>query len=238
MQRNMCRNCAGMLRQRRQIQRRKKGESFSFFSLEVKFKDVSEREHSEKRINALRQKLKELDLDGFIIPHSDEFQGEYLPAYAERLAWLTGFTGSAGSAIVLADKAAIFIDGRYTIQVVEQTDNSVIKALNIADTTPTKWLAKNLGKGARLGFDPWLLTASATDQFEKAAHGADAVLIATETNPIEVDFTMTKIESGESKIILGIAEFTDEDTMTFDMTFDTERPFEFGDNSITLKRVK
>jgi len=149
------------------------------------FKDISQREHSAKRLCALRQRLKELNLDGFIVPHSDEFQGEYLPAYAERLAWLTGFTGSAGSAIVLADKAAIFIDGRYTIQVVEQTDSTAFTALNITDITPTKWVEENLNSGSRLGFDPWLLTASATDKFEKAAHGADAILIATQSNPID-----------------------------------------------------
>ncbi len=73
------------------------------------FQDVSERAQSANRISALRAALKKQNLDGFIIPHADEFQGEYLPAYAERLAWLTGFTGSAGSAIVLSKTAAIFV---------------------------------------------------------------------------------------------------------------------------------
>ncbi len=149
------------------------------------FKDVSQRDQSTSRITALRDELKNQNLDGFIIPHADEFQGEYLPAYAERLAWLTGFTGSAGSAIVLQDKAAIFVDGRYTIQGAEQTDETVITTLGLADITPTKWLKENLKSGQRLGFDPWLLTASQTDKFEKTAHSADAELIGVKINPVD-----------------------------------------------------
>jgi len=153
------------------------------------FKDVSERKHSAKRISALRDELKKQNLDGFIIPHSDEFQGEYLPAYAERLAWLTGFTGSAGSAVVLASKAAIFVDGRYTIQVVEQTDKTIISPLDSADTPPTKWVGKNLAAGQRLGFDPWLMTASESEKFEKAALSAGAELVSVAINPIDTIWT-------------------------------------------------
>ncbi|HFC04294.1 MAG TPA: aminopeptidase P family protein, partial [Rhizobiales bacterium] len=138
------------------------------------FKDVSERDQSASRISALRQQLKKINLDGFIIPHADEYQGEYLPAYAERLAWLTGFTGSAGTAIVLRDKAALFVDGRYTIQGAEQTDKSVITAHNIADMLPTKWLDEYLHNDQRLGFDPWLLTADQTEKYKKAAEAAGA----------------------------------------------------------------
>ncbi len=149
------------------------------------FKDVSERQQSASRISALRIELKKQNLDGFIIPHADEFQGEYLPAYAERLAWLTGFTGSAGSAIVLADKAAIFVDGRYTIQVAEQTDDKIIKALDSAETAPDKWVRESLKSGQRIGFDPWLLTASQTEKFKKAANAAGAKLVAVEQNLID-----------------------------------------------------
>ncbi|VAV95719.1 Xaa-Pro aminopeptidase [hydrothermal vent metagenome] len=149
------------------------------------FKDTSQRKHSANRVSALRTELEKQNLDGFIIPHADEFQGEYLPAYAERLAWLTGFTGSAGSAIVLADKAAIFVDGRYTIQVAEQIDDTVISALDSAKTAPDKWLAKNLKSDQRLGFDPWLLTASQTEKFKKAAHTAGAELVSLVQNPID-----------------------------------------------------
>jgi len=153
------------------------------------FKDVSERDHSANRISALRDELKKQNLDGFIIPHSDEFQGEYLPAYAERLAWLTGFTGSAGSAVVLANKAAIFVDGRYTIQVVEQTDKTIITALDSADTPPTKWIRENLASSQRLAFDPWLMTARETEKFETAALSAGAELVGVATNPVDTIWT-------------------------------------------------
>ncbi len=149
------------------------------------FQDVSERAQSANRISALREALKKQNIDGFIVPHADEFQGEYLPAYAERLAWLTGFTGSAGSAIILSKKAAIFVDGRYTIQVAEQTDDKAITALDSSDISPDKWVRKNLKPGQRLGFDPWLLTASQTEKFESAVLAAGGELVSLNTNPID-----------------------------------------------------
>jgi Xaa-Pro aminopeptidase len=149
------------------------------------FHDASQGEQAKQRISALRAELKKQNLAGFIIPHSDEFQGEYLPAYAERLAWLTGFTGSAGLAIVLQDSAAIFVDGRYKIQVVEQTDKSVITALDIFETTPQEWLAKNLDSGKVIAYDPWLLTPAQTEKFKKAAHKANGTLQGLTQNPID-----------------------------------------------------
>ncbi len=149
------------------------------------FKDASQHKHSASRVSALRAELEKQNLDGFIIPHADEFQGEYLPAHAERLAWLTGFTGSAGSAIVLADKAAIFVDGRYTIQVAEQTDKAVFTALDSTDMAPDKWLGENLKSGQRIAFDPWLLTASQTEKFKKAALAANAELVSLAQNPVD-----------------------------------------------------
>src|SRR3712207_9248466 len=94
-----------------------------------------------ERARLLRAKLAEFELDGFIIPRSDEHQGEYVPKNAERLAWLTGFTGSAGTAIVLKDQAALVVDGRYTIQAAEQVDTSVITPVQLAETSPEDWIA-------------------------------------------------------------------------------------------------
>ncbi len=90
--------------------------------------------------------------------HADEHQGEYLPAYAERLAWLTAFTGSAGAAVVLKDKAAVFVDGRYTLQVRAQTDTSLFEPRDLVAEGPQGWIPGNLPKGAKLGYDPWLHT--------------------------------------------------------------------------------
>src|SRR5258708_21057724 len=86
-----------------------------------------------QRVERLRARLASLGVDGFIVPHADEHQSEYLPASAERLAWLTGFTGSAGVAIVLGDKAAIFVDGRYTIQAPTQVDTELFAPEHLID---------------------------------------------------------------------------------------------------------
>src|SRR5579872_1312940 len=89
------------------------------------FEDRIDRAGSAARVAALRAELKRRGLDGLIVPHADRFQSEYVPPADERLAWLTGFTGSAGAAIVLADRAAIFVDGRYQVQVREEIDATV-----------------------------------------------------------------------------------------------------------------
>ena len=92
------------------------------------FTETADPAKGAERAAALRARLKELSLDGFIVPRADEHQGEYVPKSSERLAWLTGFTGSAGTAVVLADKAAIFVDGRYTLQVRDQVDRGRLRA--------------------------------------------------------------------------------------------------------------
>src|SRR5690348_4904632 len=108
-----------------------------------------------QRLQRLRAQLATLGVDGFIVPHADEHQSEYLPGSAERLAWLTGFTGSAGLAIVLADKAALFVDGRYTLQARAEVDADSFSQEHVTETPPPKWLAANAGPGTRIGYDPW-----------------------------------------------------------------------------------
>src|SRR5688572_33496886 len=104
------------------------------------FSETGDPSKGAERAAALRAKLKELSLDGFIVPRSDEHQGEYVPKSAERLAWLTGFTGSAGTAVVLADRAAIFVDGRYTLQVRDQVDTAVFSPVSVLETLASEWL--------------------------------------------------------------------------------------------------
>ncbi len=149
------------------------------------FDDVAGSDHSADRIAALRNRLAELKIDGFIVPRADEHQGEYVADYAERLRWLTGFSGSAGLAIVMTDRAAIFVDGRYTIQVGEQVDTKLVTPQYLIEAPPQKWIEANLNKGQRLGFDPWLLTAAQVERFEKACHKAGAELVALEANPVD-----------------------------------------------------
>ncbi len=117
------------------------------------------------RLAALRALLKEHGLDGLLVPHSDEYLGEYTPACAERLAWLTGFTGSAGSAVVLATKAAVFSDGRYTTQMAQEVDASCWACLHSLNTPPATWLATAAAPGSRIGYDPRVMSQSALAPF-------------------------------------------------------------------------
>ncbi|MCA8926967.1 MAG: aminopeptidase P family protein [Alphaproteobacteria bacterium] len=141
------------------------------------------------RLPALRRTLAERGLDGFVIPHGDEHQSEFVPAANARLGWLTGFIGSAGIAIVLADKAAIFVDGRYTLQVRDQVDTAAFETLHVTENPPTEWVARNLPAGAVLGLDPWLHGADAADGYEKAATKAGGRLQPVEGNPIDAIWT-------------------------------------------------
>ena len=137
------------------------------------------------RLAALRAELAKRGLDGFVVPHSDQHMGEYLPAYAERLAWLTAFTGSAGAAVVLADKAAVFVDGRYTLQVRKQTDTSLFEPRDLVAEGPQVWIPDHLPKGAKLGYDPWLHTAHGVAHLKAAVEKAGGTLVAVDSNPID-----------------------------------------------------
>ncbi len=137
------------------------------------------------RLAELRAELKRRGLDGFVVPRADEHQGEYVPRRSQRLGWLTGFSGSAGTAIVLADKAAIFIDGRYTLAVRGQVDVEAFVPHQIPEESPDAWIAANLPKGGKLGFDPWLQTVDGYDRFARAAQRAGGSFVPVEANPID-----------------------------------------------------
>lgn len=137
------------------------------------------------RLAALRAELAARGLDGFVVPHSDTHQNEYLPADAERLAWLTSFTGSAGAAVVLKDKAAIFVDGRYTLQVRAQTDTAQFEPRDLVAEGPQGWLPDNLPGGAKLGYDPWLTSANGVAGLRQAAERAGGSLVPCNSNPVD-----------------------------------------------------
>src|SRR5258705_8739721 len=153
------------------------------------YDDPSDASTCAPRLKALRAELAKRGLDGFVVPHSDQHMGEYLPAYAERLAWLTAFTGSAGAAVVLADKAAIFVDGRYTLQVKNQTDTKLFEPRDLVAEGPQGWIPDNLSKGAKLGYDPWLHTQHGVMHLKAAAEKAGGTLVAVESNPIDAAWT-------------------------------------------------
>jgi Xaa-Pro aminopeptidase len=149
------------------------------------FDDSSEGAQSATRVAELRSELKRRRLDGFVVPRADRQQNEYLPPSEERLAWLTGFTGSAGAAVVLADRAALFVDGRYSVQATTQVDGKIFSIEHLVEHPPEQWLEQNLTKGAKLGYDPWLHTSEQVEKLRKACASAGAELIAIDSNPID-----------------------------------------------------
>ncbi|MEQ9639548.1 MAG: aminopeptidase P family protein [Alphaproteobacteria bacterium] len=146
---------------------------------------IVDRKAAPARLAALRAELTARGLDGVLVPMADEYQNEYVPNRARRIAWLSGFTGSAGLIVVLSEKASIFVDGRYTLQVRDQVDVGLFEPRHIADEPATDWLAENLKAGGKLGYDPWLFTAAGVERFEKAAAKAGAELVPCETNPLD-----------------------------------------------------
>ncbi|MEJ5898641.1 aminopeptidase P family protein [Ochrobactrum soli] len=136
------------------------------------------------RVAKLREKMAALSLDGFLVPRADEHQGEYVPPHAQRLAWLTGFTGSAGAALILKKSAYVFIDGRYELQVRAQTDSKIFSYESLVSTPPSVWLAEN-GKGLTIGFDPWLHTISEAHALREALEKQGGTLVPVETNLVD-----------------------------------------------------
>jgi len=147
---------------------------------------LSARKTDPKRLSALREELDRRDLDAFIVPKADEHQGEFIARHAERLMWLTGFSGSAGSAIVMAEKkAAIFVDGRYTLQVKKQVSGKLFERHHAVDVSQAAWLESNISAGMRIGYDPWLVTDRDRERLDKVCEKAGAYLVTVADNPVD-----------------------------------------------------
>ena len=141
------------------------------------------------RLKALREQLKADKLDGFVVPLTDEHMSEYVGSYAQRLAWLTGFEGSAGSAIVLPEEAAIFVDGRYTLQVRQQVSETEWSYQSVPETSTTEWLKEHAPDGAPIGYDPWLHTRDWVKKAKEALASRGAELVPVTRNPIDEIWT-------------------------------------------------
>ena len=139
----------------------------------------------EDRLRALRAQLARQKLDGFVVPLTDEHLSEYVGAYAQRLAWLTGFLGSAGSAVVLPEEAAIFTDGRYTLQVRDQVDGAHWQFESVPQTSVAAWLGDHAPAGGRIGYDPWLHTRRWVEDATSTLAKKGAVLVPVESNPVD-----------------------------------------------------
>lgn len=153
------------------------------------FEDTADSSKSRPRLAALRKELKRRKLAGFLIPRADEHQNEYVPPSAERLAWLTGFTGSAGMAVVLEKEAALFVDGRYTLQAPKQADTQIFEILQTPENRPGKWLKNHLEKGDVLGYDPRLHTIRGVERLEKAVTEAGAAIAPQDENLVDIIWT-------------------------------------------------
>src|SRR6185312_14544360 len=138
-----------------------------------------------ERLARLRAELARRGIQGFLVPRADEHQGEYVPSGAQRFAWLTGFTGSAGLAVVLPDAAAIFVDGRYTLQAAAEVEGALYLRRHLTEQPAWQWVAATLKPGEALGYDPRLHTLGEVDRFRAAAEKAGGKLVALAENPLD-----------------------------------------------------
>lgn len=152
-----------------------------FQSFDVK----STPEHGKARIAALRGLFTELAVDAILVPRSDEFLGEYVPASAERLLWATGFTGSAGQLLVTENSAIVFVDGRYVTQLDQQVDTTVFTRGDLVGEPPHKWILTHANAGFRLGLDPWMHTGAEVRRIERALADKGSTLVLLPFNPVD-----------------------------------------------------
>jgi Xaa-Pro aminopeptidase len=138
-----------------------------------------------KHVPLIRQAMQAQGLDGFLVPHEDEHQNEYLPEANDRLGWATGFTGSAGAAVILKDKAAIFVDGRYTLQVRDQVDQGVFEIRDLVEGGVPAYLETAAARGQTIGYDPRLHSPDALERLKAAAAKAGATLKPVAANPLD-----------------------------------------------------
>lgn len=134
-----------------------------------------------EKLTKFRSILQKYNLDGFIIQRGDEFLNEYVAPYAERLSWLTGFTGSAGLAIILQDKAAVFSDGRYILQMQQELDNACWENFHISKHPPFQWITEQNTDNIRIGYDPKLMSEKDLKSFDHPA----ITMVPMSQNPID-----------------------------------------------------
>jgi|SRR5579883_1902161 len=142
-----------------------------------------------ERLMLLRAELARRGVHGFLVPRADEHQGEYVPSSAQRLAWLTGFTGSAGLAAILPDAAAVFVDGRYTLQAQVEVDRALYALRHLTEQPASEWIAAKLQRGQVLAYDPRLHTLGEIERFRQAAEQAGGSLKALPDNPLDAVWT-------------------------------------------------
>jgi len=154
-------------------------------SMHQTFTESTDPTFGPKHVPLIRQAMAAQGLDGFLVPHEDEHQNEYLPQANDRLAWATGFTGSAGAAVILKDKAAVFVDGRYTLQVRDQVDQSVFEIRDLVEGGVPLYVETAVKAGQVVGYDPRLHSPDALGHLRNAAAKSGAVLKPVEISPLD-----------------------------------------------------
>ena len=165
-----------------------------------------------KHVPLIRKAMAEQGLDGFIVPHEDEHQNEYLPEANDRLAWATGFTGSAGAAVILKDKAAVFVDGRYALQVRDQVDQGLFEIRDIIECAPPVWLETAAARGQVIGFDPRLHSPDALDRLKAAAAKAGAQLKPVSPNPLDLAWGAERPAQPKAPVVPHPLKYAGEDS--------------------------
>lgn len=169
----------------RAAQRRAAGQEKGRHHMFQSFENRGGPAHTAERIRQLREELNKRNLDGFILQRSDRYLNEYVAPHDERLLWLTGFSGSAGQAIILKDEAALFVDGRYTLQAKSEIDESIITSVPLMEQSPTDWLKQRLKRGARIGIDPELHSVASFESFNELMEQQSAKLVSLKANPVD-----------------------------------------------------
>jgi Xaa-Pro aminopeptidase len=149
------------------------------------FDETTDPSYGPRHLPLIRRAMADQGLDGFIVPHEDEHQNEYLPAANDRLAWATGFTGSAGAAMIMTDKAALFVDGRYALQAPAQVDQDMFEIKDLMDGGVPAWIEATAKAGQVLGYDPRLHSPDSLARLEAAAVKAGASMMAVSDNPLD-----------------------------------------------------
>lgn len=176
------------------------------------FDETTDPSFGPKHVPLIRAAMKAQGLDGFLVPHEDEHQNEYLPEANDRLGWATGFTGSAGAAVILADKAAIFVDGRYTLQVRDQVDAGVFEIRDLVEGGVPAYLETATGKGQLIGYDPRLHSPDALERLKAAAAKAGAALKPVAANPLDEAWGAARPSQPTAPVVPHVLEHAGEES--------------------------
>src|SRR5450432_1386099 len=176
------------------------------------FDETTDPSFGPKHAPLIRQAMADQALDGFLIPHEDEHQNEYLPAANDRLAWATGFTGSAGAAVILKDKAAIFVDGRYTLQVRDQVDQGTFEIRDLVEGGVPAYIEAATARGQVIGYDPRLHSPDALDRLKSAAATAGGQLRPVSPNPLDTAWGHARPPQPAAPVVPHPLEYSGEDS--------------------------